>query len=276
MNTFITKKKLIALASVVVVIFLTCWYSISNAQKPTAEGMIWQPDNLYNFNPKSIDTLHFSKLLVQWSIVDNQTLISNCGSHTLTPQTELLTKVPKKTQIILGLAGSYNEPFARKNYAQLISQSQCLSSTSLPFEVSGWYFPVEVDPTWQDIHQLAPLLNQLPKPLWISVYDNSNIGPEAYAKWVKSWLPEGVNVMFQDGVGLYMREPAVAVQYMNALQSTLGADRVNLIAEAFRPDTDNKLRQSTKEELDKQLAYYKNFHVFIFESRYTPNTWLNK
>lgn len=275
MHKIITKKYFFIFITFILIVFFSFQYTTSNAQKTAAEGMMWQPDNLYRFNPQTIPQQHISTLLVQWSVVDDQALISDCGSHSLTTKAELLNQISDKTKIIVGLAGSYNEPYARKNYAKLISQSQCLSATQFPFEVSGWYFPVEVDPTWPDIKELATLLNQLPKPLWISVYDNSNIGPEALAKWVKTWLPDNVNVLFQDGVGLYMRTPEVAVQYMHALQQTLGKDRVNLIAEAFRPNTDGKLRKSTKEEFDKQLAYYTDFHVFIFESRYVPDNWKN-
>ena len=54
-------------------------------------------------------------------------------------------------------------------------------SKPTPLKVSGWYFPVEIDPTWTEAARLGELLGQLPRPLWISVYDSANVGPEALA-----------------------------------------------------------------------------------------------
>jgi hypothetical protein len=60
---------------------------------------------------------------------------------------------------------------ARAQIAQLIEQSKQLAAVRPPVHVDGYYFPVEVDPTWQGAPALGPLLEQLPGPLWISAYD---------------------------------------------------------------------------------------------------------
>ncbi len=67
--------------------------------------------------------------------------------------------------------------------------------------------------------KLAALLAPLPRPLWISVYDGRNIGPEALADWLESWLPKDIGVFFQDGVGVYARTPQVAAHYADVLSA---------------------------------------------------------
>ena len=47
-----------------------------------------------------------------------------------------------------------------------------------PLNVVGWFFPVEIDLTWAEASALEPLLAQPPRPLWISVYESANVGPE--------------------------------------------------------------------------------------------------
>lgn len=69
----------------------------------------------------------------------------------------------------------------------------------MPVTVSGWYFPVEVDPSWQGAATLGPLLADLPRPLWLSVYDRENIGQEAFADWLETWVPTDLGILFQDG-----------------------------------------------------------------------------
>jgi hypothetical protein len=148
---------------------------------------------------------------------------------------------------------------------QLVEQSLQLVVAAPPLHVEGWYFPVEVDPTWQDARSLAPLLERLPRPLWISVYDRSNIGGKALADWLDSWLPRDVGVLFQDGVGVYAREPQVARDYADALAATLGKARVRVIAEAFRPGPNQTFRSATAAELRPQLDAYRGYRTYLFD-----------
>ena len=53
----------------------------------------------------------------------------------------------------------------------------------------------------------------------------------------------------------------------------LGADRVRLIAEAFRPNPGGGFRPATLEELRPQLATYQGFPIYLFEGpRYVGST----
>jgi len=124
---------------------------------------------------------------------------------------------------------------------------------------------VEIDPTWTEAPRLAALLNRLPRPLWISVYDSANVGPREMAKGLATWLPTDVGVFFQDGVGVHAREAWVARHYANTLANELGRERVRIIAEAFRPRQGGGFRPATLEELKPQLAAYHGYPIYLFE-----------
>ena len=83
--------------------------------------------------------------------------------------------------MIVGLATQMDEPEARRNVAALVELSARIARQKLPFRAAAWYFPVEADPTWADVGKMGALLSALPRPLWVSAYDNSNIGAEAFA-----------------------------------------------------------------------------------------------
>jgi len=147
-------------------------------------------------------------------------------------------------------------------------------------------------------NSLREALATLPRPLWISVYDQSNIGGAALARWLASWLPDDIGVLFQDGVGVYARTAPVARSYVDALVGRFGAQRVRIIAEAFRPlpqaraiapangaasatppaaasasasDSPPRpapapvFRAATAEELRPQLLAYQGYRVYLFD-----------
>ncbi|RYF38696.1 MAG: hypothetical protein EOO27_50385, partial [Comamonadaceae bacterium] len=118
----------------------------------------------------------------------------------------------------------------------------------------------------------TPRRCQLPRPLWISVYDSANVGPAELASGLASWLPADVGVFFQDGVGVHAREAGVARHYANTLAARLGRDRVRIIAEAFRPKPGGGFRAATVDELAPQLATYDGYQIYLFEWRYVPET----
>ena len=133
------------------------------------------------------------------------------------------------------------------------------------YKRQGYYFPVEIDPTWKEAPQLTALLNKLPRPLWISVYDSANVGPQELADGLLQWLPKDVGVFFQDGVGVHAREAYVARHYANVLERSLGKGRVRVIAEAFRPKQGGGFRPATIDELRPQLAAYSGLPIYLFE-----------
>lgn len=236
-------------------------------QAAYAQGIVWQPDAAHANPHGDWDALGVRDLLVQWTAVDDEALIPGAGLPTAArlPDWKRIGREPWAREVIVGLAARFDESRARGNAAQLVKQSLALAAVKWPMHVAGWYFPVEVDPTWRDAASLAPLLDQLPKPLWISVYDNSNIGGAALAAWLDRWLPRDVGVLFQDGCGDYVRKPGVARAYADALAERLGPERVRIIAEAFRGLPGAGVRAANASELKPQLQAYRGYRVYLFD-----------
>ena len=242
-------------------------------------GTVWQPDYA-TIHPKGQwHHLGAQALLVQWSIVDSVAFVIGTSVPVADPLPDWgrIAKEPWAQEVILGLAGHFDENVSRSDLPRLIKLSQQLTQLPTPLNVVGWYFPVEVDPTWSEAHLLAKYFEQLPRPLWISVYDSANLGPEALADSLATWLPTDVGVFFQDGVGIYARSAAVAVRYADVLVARLGVHRVKLIAEAFRPQIGGGFRSATAAELLSQLSLYKNHRVYLFDGpHYVPDTLVNE
>jgi hypothetical protein len=233
---------------------------------PQIVGVVWQPDNEHSRPHGNWQDLGVRSLLVQWSVVDDHSFIGGCGNAvSLPPDWPRIGAEPWAGEVIMGLAGRFDEKRARSNLPELLAQAQCVAALPPALKIAGWYFPVEIDPSWLDAPQLAALLNELPRPLWVSVYDNSNIGPQALAKWLDGWLPADVRIFFQDGVGVYAREPKVAAEYFRYLQGHFGKQRLRLIAEAFRPASTDSFRAATFQELKTQLEAYSGLQVYLFE-----------
>ena len=232
-----------------------------------AQGIVWQVDNA-TANPEGDwQLLGVQTLLVQWTIVDDTAFVPGVGLPTAAnmPDWARIGAQPWAHEVILGLAGDADEKRARANVEQLIRESKRVAQVSLPLNVAGYYFPVEVDPTWADAPKLGALLQTLPRPLWISVYDRTNVGGKALAEWLSSWLPADVGVFFQDGCGVYARVPSVAREYLDALSDRLGPDRVRVIAEAFRPGEHGGFRAANADELRAQLAAYRGYSAYLFD-----------
>ena len=241
------------------------------AQQVRVEGVFWQPDAQTLEPHGNWDALGVHTLVVQWSMVGELGLVDGCGSREWRgdkPDWARIAAQPWAGKLIVGLAGEFDEAKARGNLPLLTERSRCVVAQRPQGNVAGWYFPVEIDPAWDTAPQLAEQLRDLPRPLWVSVYDNSNVGGPALAQWLAAWLPADVGVFFQDGVGLHTREPRVAREYMRALRRELGTERVRLIAETFRPKGPGKgegFRAATVDELAAQLASYRGERVYLFE-----------
>ncbi|RYF44173.1 MAG: hypothetical protein EOO25_00585 [Comamonadaceae bacterium] len=236
-------------------------------QVPPIEGVVWQPDNDTVAPRGNWERLGVGRLLVQWTAVDEVAFVADAGMPTSPrlPDWERIAGEPWAQEVILGLAGRFDENAARSRIPELAQLSLRLSRLPTPLKVVGWYFPVEIDPTWAEASSLAAVLNQLPRPLWISVYDSANVGPEELGASLAKWLPADVGVFFQDGVGVHAREAWVARHYANVLRRQLGSHRVRVIAEAFRPSPQGGFRPATVEELRPQLAAYAGFPIYLFE-----------
>jgi hypothetical protein len=232
-----------------------------------AQGIVWQVDNATANPVGNWQLLGVRQLLVQWSIVDDIAFVPDVGLPAAAnmPDWARIGREPWARNVILGLAGSFNENVARANVDKLVRQSERIAHLSLPLHVTGYYFPIEVDPTWGDAPKLAASLETLPRPLWISVYDRANVGGETLADWLATWLPGDVGVFFQDGCGVYARGPMVARKYLDALSARLGHDRVRVIAEAFRPSEHGGFRAATADELREQLGAYHGYFTYLFD-----------
>ncbi|MEE4790352.1 hypothetical protein V2K52_22820 [Pseudomonas alliivorans] len=230
-------------------------------------GIVWQPDNATVDIEGDWDRLGARELLVQWTAVDNQAFIPGTTLPTVPvlPDWARIGKEPWAQDVILGLAGHFSENLSRDNIEQLAVLSAQLAKIKTPLNVTGWYFPAEVDPSWSRAKELPALLAKLPRPLWISVYDGANIGPAATADWLKTWLPDDIGVFFQDGVGVYARTAPVARTYADALRTRLGKNRVRIIVEAFRPKVGGGFRSATAAELKPQLAAYDGYPLYLFD-----------
>jgi hypothetical protein len=232
-----------------------------------AQGIVWQVDNATANPSGDWHLLGVRELLVQWIVVDDTAFVPDTGLPTAAnlPDWARIGREPWARSVILGLAGDADEKRARENVEKLARESARISHIALPLHIAGYYFPVEVDPTWTDAPKLAALLQTLPRPLWISVYDRSNVGGQALADWLTAWLPRDVGVFFQDGCGVYARGPQVARAYLDVLAERLGPDRVRVIAEAFRPSEHGGFRAASAGELRAQLAAYRGYRAYLFD-----------
>ena len=234
---------------------------------PPLAGTVWQIDN-NTLDPRgNWDRMGAIELLVQWTAVDGVAFVADSEIPTAPrlPAWQRISEEPWARSVILGLAGRFDEKSARADLANLVASSAQLANLPTPLNIVGWYFPVEIDPTWAEAQSLGPLLNTLPRPLWISVYDSANVGPEVLAQGLKKWLPPDVGIFFQDGVGVHAREARIARRYADVLSLQLGKDRVRIIAEAFRPQVGGGFRSATIKELRPQLANYAGYRIYMFE-----------
>jgi hypothetical protein len=247
----------------------------ANMAVPPIEGVVWQIDNEHTEPQGDWQRLGVRRLLVQWTVVDNLAFTpgTDVPPAPKMPDWQRIAREPWAQEVIVGLAGRFDEHGARGDLDNLVAQSAKVARSPPPVKVAGYYFPIEIDPTWMEAFRLKTLLTQLPRPLWISVYDSANVGPEELAQSLVEWLPPDVGVFFQDGVGVYARTPFVARHYINVLVRRLGRERVRVIAEAFRPQVGGGFRPATLDELRPQLAEYEGLPIYLFEGpRYVPST----
>lgn len=238
------------------------------------DGVVWQPDNATVQPQGKWQQLGARELLVQWTAVDGMAFVpgGQMPPAPKLPDWHRIAREPWAQDVILGLAGRFDEKAARAGIDQLVADSIELAKLPTPLHVTGWYFPVEIDPTWAEAPRLGALLAKLPRPLWITVYDSANVGPDALADGLLKWLPPDVGVYFQDGVGVYAREPRIALHYADVLSKRLGRERVRIIAEAFRPMPGGGFRSATADEIRPQVNLYRGYRVSVFDGpHYLPD-----
>lgn len=239
--------------------------------------MVWQPNRRTMRPHGDWQRLGIRHLLVQWTAVDNQSFVPGTGLPAVAadlPDWSRIAVEPWAQDVILGLAGLHDESSARAAVGPLAAQSNAMvvASAPYPLRVSGYYFPIELDPTWKPPESLRATLNDLPAPLWVSAYDSANCGPQALADWIVRWVPDQVGVFFQDGVGVHARTPDVAREYLRALTDRLGLARVRVIAEAFRPAVAKGVfRSASAEEFLPQIDAYQDWPIYAFDGPHYLN-----
>lgn len=237
-------------------------------------GVVWQPHGL-NLHPDGDwHRLGAYQLLVQWRVVDGLPIDipgPGQGDRTEHADWQRIGQAPWAREVILGLAGRFQETEARAQAVELAAMSASIAKPPPGMNVVGWYFPVEFDPTWEVPGDLVTALAQLPRPLWVSLYDNANVGTAGLVSYLQRWLPADVGVFWQDGVGVHARDAVVAQEMAVGLAKHLGNSRLKVIAEAFRPAPGGGFRPATVTELREQLTRYTAFDVFLFEGpTYVP------
>jgi hypothetical protein len=252
---------------IITISLVSACHSLPIEKPPLIEGIVWQLDNTTIDARGNWHDIGAKTLLIQWISVDGIQFMhdENASTPRRLPDWSRIGKEPWAQEVILGLAGRFDETAARADVAGLITESVRLANLPKPLNVAAWYFPVEVDSSWGDAEKLGQLLAQLPRPLWISVYDSRNIGAIPFAQWLSTWLPKDVGIFFQDGVGVHARNATVARQYVEAILHQLGTSRVKVIAEAFRPKADGGFRSATLDELTAQLSVYRGLPIYLFD-----------
>lgn len=243
------------------------------AEIPPVAGFMWQLHEKMAEARGNWHLLGAREMILQWAAVDGIAYVPGLKLRTSArmPDWERIAREPWAERVIVGLSGRMDEQTARRSLPAMLEESLAVSRLTFPFKVSGWYFPAEVDPIWKDAPKvLPPVLNQLPRPLWISVYDGEGIGSEKFASWLASWLPADVNVLFQDGIGAHGRSVPVAREYADVLARALGKNRFAIMVEAFRLEN-GKFRPATAAELRPQLAAFSGYRLYLFDGpHYVP------
>lgn len=246
------------------------------AELPPITGFMWQLHEQMADAKGNWHRLGARELIIQWAAVDGIAYVPGLKlrQSARMPDWERIAREPWAERVIVGLSGRMDEQTTRRSLPAMLQESLEVARLTFPFKVSGWYFPAEVDPVWKDAPKvLPPVLNKLPRPLWISVYDGEGIGAQKFATWLASWLPADVNVLFQDGVGAHGRSVPMARQYADALSSELGKARLAIMVEAFRVDKEKgKFRPATAAELRPQLAAFAGHRLYLFDGpHYVPD-----
>ncbi len=231
------------------------------------EGVFWQPDrataNPYGaWNQIGADTF-----VIQYAVTDGKAWYRSKHFKTWLDNNhwERIRREPWSKNFILGLAGSYDEPKGRANLNELLQQSLILIEETKSLRPTAYYFPVEVDPTWNNLEEYVQIINQLPRPLWISIYSGDKTSRDV-SDWLKQWLPPDVNVFFQDGVGVGVRSPQQALRMYKQIQHAIGEERVALISEAFRERRFfSGFRSATFSELVSQMDTYRGERIYLFD-----------
>jgi hypothetical protein len=234
-----------------------------------AEGIFWQPNRKY-LQPEGIwNQIGIHTLVVQWTVTDGRAWFPSSNLPQWEPQIDWahIRDAPWADKTIVGLAGDFQLPHARMDAQQLAALSPDIV-TSIPLKNPiAWYAPVEISPGWRNPHAIRAYLAGLPRPLWVTIYGGNKMTPTELVSWVRSWLPPGVGVLHQDGVGVGRETPVQAARRTRALETALGRSHVGIILEAFQQRPQGRFVSAGVWRVAKQLRTYKGLHIYIFSAQ---------
>lgn len=239
--------------------------------QPLIRGVIWQPTLAYPQPRGQWQQVGANTLLVQWLVSNNRAWQDHLSMQTWNVHTDWarLRHAPWAQHLVLGLAGDYDLAQARTDWRRLTKQSRrIVRHVAKPPQ--AWYASIEISPDWTNAGAIRGYLQAMPRPLLVSVYRANGLSPTQFAEWVQSWLPDGVSVLFQDGVGVGRSTPEIAVRYMQALIVTLGRQRVGIVVDAFQRAENGEFESASLAQLRAQLLAYRSLRVpiYVFSCRY--------
>lgn len=231
-----------------------------------ADGIFWQP-NRECLHPDGIwNQIGIHTLVIQWMITDGRAWFPSSKLPQWKPQIDWgkITDAPWAKNTIVGLAGDFQVPRARREAQHLADLSSDIV-TRIPIKGPlAWYAPVEISPGWRNVQAIKNYLSSLPRPLWVTIYGGYEMTPSELVSWVRSWLPPGVGVLYQDGVGVGKETPTQAARKARALASAFGRSHVGIILEAFQEHPHGQFVSASIWRVAKQLRTYKGLHIYIF------------
>jgi hypothetical protein len=252
------------LASAVGTVLLTAlWFA---PPPELVQGVIWQPTADYAAPSGCPGQIGARELVVQWTKVDQYDLTTRSpGGVDWDPDWAAVEALPWVRRRILGLAGAFNLDEARRAVEGLAVASHELAADP-PMAAAAWYAPVEISPDWRDTGAIRAYLAKLPRPLWVSVYGGYALSDARFIDWVGEWLPDGVGLFYQDGVGVDRQSPQRAACRARLLVARFGP-RVALVLEAFR-QSDDRFAPAGLSGLVRQLRAYRGLPVYVFSQRH--------
>src|ERR1700687_3097987 len=127
-------------------------YHASETSFDPVTGVVWQLDDATVHASGNWQKIGAHRLIVQWTYVDGKSYLpqDKLPTHPVLPDWAQIAKQPWAREVILGLAGEFDENQARANVATLVTLSKQVAEAARHsgLNIVGWYFPVEVDPTW--------------------------------------------------------------------------------------------------------------------------------
>src|SRR6188768_3781914 len=106
----------------------------ANQVVPAIEGVVWQIDNEHTRPQGDWEKLGVKRLLVQWTVVDNLAFLpgTDVPAGASMPDWQRIASQPWAREVIVGLAGRFDERGARSELEGLVELSAKVARTPPP------------------------------------------------------------------------------------------------------------------------------------------------